>query len=411
MSITHTVTLGDVQALESAHVLQIYRRSPVVFVRGSGSRLYDSEGRAWLDLVSGIGVASLGHANPALARALADQAGSLAHTSNLYYHPLQGEVAKRLAALSGLPRAFFCNSGTEAIEACLKFARRYWHAQAAPRTGVVAFEHGFHGRTVGALSVTWDAHYREPFAPLVPDVTWVSPADPSAVDAAVTANTAAVIVEPIQGEGGVRPIPIDTSRAIREACARTGALLIADEIQSGLGRTGVPFYSRTLGLEPDVMAVGKALGAGMPVAAALLSERVAAVARPGDHGTTYGGNLLACRAALVFLETLVDGGLLEQIAATGRHLEKRLRALAEKHPAILEVRGAGLIWGLDLDRDAQPVIDAAFARGLLVNRTAGTVVRLLPPLTISDTDLDEALVALDAALSAGAGGPREANQS
>jgi acetylornithine aminotransferase/acetylornithine/N-succinyldiaminopimelate aminotransferase len=405
MSMTETVTLGDVQALEAAHLLQIYRRSPVMFVRGSGSRLFDSDGRAWLDLVSGIGVASLGHANPALARALADQAGSLAHTSNLYYHPLQGEVAKRLAALSGLPRAFFCNSGTEAVEACLKFARRYWHAQGAPRTGVVAFEHGFHGRTVGALSVTWDAHYREPFAPLVPDVTWVSPSDPSAVDAAVTANTAAVIVEPIQGEGGVRPISTETARAIRAACARTGALLIADEIQSGLGRTGVPFYSRTLALEPDLMAVGKALGAGMPVAAALLSERVATVARPGDHGTTYGGNLLACRAALVFLEALVDDGLIDAIAVTGRHLEKRLRALAEKHPAILEVRGAGLIWGLELDRDAQPVIDAAFARGLLVNRTAGTVVRLLPPLNISVADLDEALVALDAALSVGAGSP------
>ena len=177
---TQTVTLGRTcRRSKSAHVLQVYRRSPVVFVRGSGSRLFDSDGRAWLDLVSGIGVASLGHAHPALARGLADQAASLAHTSNLYFHPLQGEVARRLAALSGLPRAFFCNSGTEAVEACLKFARRYWHAQGAPRPGVVAFEHAFHGRTVGALSVTWDAHYREPFAPLVPQVTWVSPADPA----------------------------------------------------------------------------------------------------------------------------------------------------------------------------------------------------------------------------------------
>ncbi|MGH9331468.1 MAG: aspartate aminotransferase family protein [Vicinamibacterales bacterium] len=409
---TQTVTLGEVQALESEYVLQVYRRSPVMFVRGSGPRLFDSEGRAWLDLVSGIGVASLGHAHPALARALADQAASLAHTSNLYYHPLQGEVAKRLAALSGLPRAFFCNSGTEAVEACLKFARRFWHAQEAPRTGVVAFEHAFHGRTVGALSVTWDAHYRDQFAPLVPDVTWVSPADPAALAAAVTPNTAAIIVEPIQGEGGVRPIPIETARAICEACARTGALLITDEVQSGLGRTGVPFYGKTLGLEPDLLAVGKALGAGMPVAAALLSERAAGATQPGDHGSTYGGNLLACRAALVFLDTLVEGGLLEHVAAAGRHLEKRLRALAEKHPAIVEVRGAGLIWGLELDRDAQPVVDAAFERGLLVNRTAGTVVRLLPPLTISVTDLDEALAGLDAALSAAsARSPREANQS
>jgi acetylornithine/N-succinyldiaminopimelate aminotransferase len=400
MAMAETVTLGAVQALEAAHVLQVYRRSPVVFVRGSGARIFDSDGRAWLDLVSGIGVASLGHGHAALARALADQAATLAHTSNLYYHPLQGEVAKRLAKLSGLPRAFFCNSGTEAVEACLKLARRFWHAQGTPRPGVVAFEQAFHGRTVGALSVTWDAHYRDQFAPLVPDVTWVPASDAAALAAAVTANTAAVIVEPIQGEGGVRPIPIETARAICEACARTGALLIADEVQSGLGRTGVPFYGATLGLEPDCLAVGKALGAGMPVAAALFSERVAGAAQPGDHGSTYGGNLLACRAALTFLDTLVDGGLLDHVAATGRHLEQRLRALAAKHPAIVEVRGAGLIRGLELDRDAQPVVDAAFERGLLVNRTAGTVVRLLPPLTIAIADLDEAIAKLDEAFSA-----------
>jgi acetylornithine/N-succinyldiaminopimelate aminotransferase len=405
MTMTETVTLGDVQALESAHLLQVYRRSPVLFVRGSGARLFDAEGRAWLDLVSGIGVASLGHAHPALARALAEQAATLVQTSNLYYHPLQGEVGKRLAALSGLPRVFFCNSGTEAVEACLKFARRFWHAQQAPRSGIVAFEQGFHGRTVGALSVTWDAHYREQFAPLVPDVTWVPASDPAALAAAVTANTAAIIVEPIQGEGGVRPIPIETARAIREACARTGALLIADEVQSGLGRTGVPFYGKTLGLEPDLLAVGKALGAGMPVAAALLSERVAAAAQPGDHGSTYGGNLLACRAALVFLDALADG-LIDHVAATGLQLEQRLLALAGKYPGIVEVRGAGLIWGLELDRDAKPVVDAAFERGLLVNRTAERVVRLLPPLTISVSELDEAIAGLDAALSAC--GPREA---
>jgi acetylornithine/N-succinyldiaminopimelate aminotransferase len=405
VTMTETVTLSDVQALESAHLLQVYRRSPVLFVRGSGARLFDADGRSWLDLVSGIGVASLGHAHPALARALAEQAASLVQTSNLYYHPLQGEVAKRLTAFSGLARVFFCNSGTEAVEACLKFARRFWHAQQVPRTGIVAFEHGFHGRTVGALSVTWDAHYREQFAPLVPDVTWVSPTDPAAVAAAVTANTAAIIVEPIQGEGGVRPVPIETARAIREACERTGALLIADEVQSGLGRTGVPFFGKTLGLEPDLLAVGKALGAGMPVAAALISDRVAAAAQPGDHGSTYGGNLLACRAALVFLDALADG-VMDHVAVAGRHLEQRLRALAAKYPAIVEVRGAGLIWGLELDRDAKPVVDAAFERALLVNRTAERVVRLLPPLTISLSELDEAIAGLDAAF--GACGPREA---
>jgi acetylornithine aminotransferase/acetylornithine/N-succinyldiaminopimelate aminotransferase len=398
--ITGTASPNEVQALEAAHLLPVYRRAPVVFVRGEGSRLYDAAGRSYLDCISGVGVASLGHAHPELARALAEQAATLAHTSNLYYHPLQAEVARRLAALSGLPRAFFCNSGTEAVEACLKFARRYWRAQGDhTRTRMVAFEHGFHGRTAGSLSVTWDAHYREPFEPLVPDVTFVSPTDAHALAGAVTSQTVAIIVEPIQGEGGVRPIPAETVRAIAEASARTGALVVADEVQSGLGRTGAAFYSPVVGLQPDVMAVGKALGAGMPVAAALFSERVAAAAQPGDHGSTYGGNLLACRAALVFLEELTERGLLDRIRNTGRHLSRALRELASRHPAIVEVRGAGLMWGLELDRDAGPVIDAARERGLLVNRTAGTVVRLLPPLTIDVRDVGEAVALLDAALA------------
>jgi predicted acetylornithine/succinylornithine family transaminase len=401
MTTTEIATkLSEVQALEAAHVLQIYRRTPVVFVRGSGSRLYDDEGREFLDLVSGIGVASLGHANPTLARALADQAATLAHTSNLYFHPLQGEVARRLASLCGLPRVFFCNSGTEAVEACLKFARRYWHAQGSPRTKIVAFDNAFHGRTAGSLSATWDAHYRDQFAPLVPGVSWVSPKDPAALAAAVTADTAAIIVEPIQGEGGVRPIPLETARAIRELSDRTGALVIADEVQSGLGRTGVPLYSSVLGLKPDLVAVGKALGAGMPAGAALFSQRVADKAAPGDHGTTNGGNLLACRAALVFLDALTEGGVMAHVAEAGRHLRARFETLAAKYPAIVEVRGAGLIWGLELDRDATPVVEAAFERRLLVNRTAGTVVRLLPALNISTADLDEGIAKLDEAFAA-----------
>ena len=296
-----TTTINDVIALESAHLLQVYRRGRIVFERGSGCRLFDADGRAYLDFVSGIGVSALGHAHPRLASAIAEQAGTLLHTSNLFYHPLQGQVAAQLAALSGLPRAFFCNSGAEAMEACLKFARRFWHAQRAPRSRVVALEHGFHGRTMGALSVTWDNHYREPFAPLLEGVTFVPSSDPGALRAAVSDATAAIVVEPIQGEGGVRPLSSAMVSAIDAACRASGALLIADEVQCGLGRTGVPFYSSVLGLKPDLMATGKALGAGVPIGAALLSERVASAAAFGDHGSTYGGNLLACRAALVFL--------------------------------------------------------------------------------------------------------------
>jgi acetylornithine/N-succinyldiaminopimelate aminotransferase len=392
-------TIDDVLALEARHVLGTYKRQPVVFVRGEGAHLYDAEGREYLDLVSGIGVASLGHANPGLARALAEQASTLVHVSNLYYHPLQGQVAARLAALSGLPRAFFCNSGTEAVEACLKFARRYWHTAGEPRSGFVALDGAFSGRTFGALSVTHDEHYRAPFAPLLDDVTFVDPEDPASLDAAMTNRTAAIIAEPIQGEGGIRPLSREFAAAIAAACRRTGALFIADEVQSGLGRTGVPFYSQALGLEPDLISVGKALGGGMPVGAALCSQRVADAVSPGDHGTTYGGNLLACRAALFFLEQLVDGGVMDHVNALAPQFERRLRTIALRHPAVLEVRGAGLMRGVELRADAMPVVDAARERGLLVNRTDQKVVRLLPPLTISAADLEKALDVLDEVLA------------
>jgi len=393
-----TTAVTDIQALEARHVLQTYRRAPVTFVRGQGVRLYDTEGREYLDLLSGIGVAALGHAHPGLARAIADQAETLIHTSNLFYHPLQGQLAERLAKLSGLPRAFFCNSGAEAVEACLKFARRYWYTRGEPRAEFIALEESFHGRTFGALSVTSDPHYRAPFEPLLPGIRFVPVNNPAALHAAVSQSTAAIIAEPIQGEGGVRPLTPAFAAAITEACERTGALLIADEVQSGLGRTGHPFYSAALGLKPHLISVGKALGGGVPIGAALLSEEVARTIAFGDHGSTYGGNLLACRAALCVLEELLTGGLVAQIARVGRHMEARLRTIAAAHPIVKEVRGAGLIWGLDLTRDAGPVVPAGLAQGVIVNRTAETVVRLLPPLIISVDEVDEALSRLDVAL-------------
>ena len=394
-----TTTSTDPISLDAQHVLQVYRRAPVVFESGKGCALFTRSGERYLDLISGVGVASLGHAHPALARAIADQAATLLHTSNLFHHPLQSELATRLSAMTGLPRAFFCNSGAEAVEACLKFARRFWHAQGTPRAGFVAFDHSFHGRTMGAVSVTWDEHYRGPFGPLVPGVTFVDPRDTGAIAAAITAATAAVIVEPIQGEGGVRPIPQAAADAIVAACRRTGALLIADEVQCGLGRTGKAFHSPSLGLTPDLMALGKALGAGVPIGAALFSERVAAAAKPGDHGSTYGGNLLACRAALTFLDEL-DGGLLDHVARTGAYLERGLRAMAARQPAIREVRGAGLMWGLDIDRPAAAIVDAARERRLLINRTSDTVIRLLPPYVVTEHEIDEALPLLEAAIGA-----------
>ncbi len=401
-----TTTSIDPVTADQQHVLQVYRRAPMVFESGRGCALFTREGDRYLDLISGIGVASLGHSHPILSRAIAEQAATLVHTSNLFHHPLQGELASRLADLSGLPRAFFCNSGAEAVEACLKFARRFWRNAGEERTDVVALQHSFHGRTMGALSVTWDEHYRTPFAPLLSGVTFVAAQDAAAIAAAVTKHTAAIIVEPIQGEGGVRPLSRETAAAINKAIEATGALLIADEVQSGLGRTGRPFYSAALGLKPDLMALGKALGAGVPIGAALMTEKVAAAIQPGDHGSTYGGNPLACRAALVFIDQLVEGGVMQNVVRAGAHLEAGLRAMATRQPAVTDVRGAGLMWGVDLDRPAAPVVQAALERKLLVNRTSDTVIRLLPPFVITEREIDEALPLLEAAIVAATEAPR-----
>jgi acetylornithine/N-succinyldiaminopimelate aminotransferase len=399
-----TMVIDDVVGRETRHVLQTYRRQSVTFVRGQGVRLWDAEGREYVDLLSGIGVAALGHSHRGLARAISEQSETLIHTSNLFYHPLQGQLAERLANLSGLPRAFFCNSGTEAVEACLKFARRYWYTKGEPRTEIIALEESFHGRTFGSLSVTSDEHYRAPFAPLLSGVKFVAVNEPAALAAAVSRSTAAIIAEPVQGEGGIRPLTPAFAAAINEACAKTGALFIADEVQSGLGRTGYPFYFGALGLKPHLVAVGKALGGGVPVGAALVSQEVADAISYGDHGSTYGGNLLACRAALCVLDELVGGGLLAHIGRIGHYFEKRLNTIAARHPIVKDVRGRGLMWGLELTRDAGPVVPAALERGVVVNRTAETVVRLLPPLVITEAEADEGLTRLDAALGAvGAG--------
>ena len=393
-----TTVLDQVQALEARHVLQTYRRQSIALVRGEGARLFDAEGREYLDLLSGIGVASLGHANPGLASAIADQARTLVHTSNLFFHPLQGQLAERLAHLSGLPRAFFCNSGTEANEACLKFARRYWYTLGEHRPEVIALEESFHGRTMGALSVTSDEHYRAPFEPLLSGVRWIPANDPEALMAAVSRQTAAIIVEPIQGEGGVRFLTPAFAAALNDVSHRTGALIIADEVQSGCGRTGHPFYSAAIGLKPHLMALGKALGGGVPVGAALLSEEVASKISYGDHGTTYGGNLLSCRAALYFLDQLMSEGLIEHVAKVGRQFEQQVKAIAATHAIVKEVRGLGLMWGLELNIDAGPIVPLGLSRGVIVNRTADTVIRLLPPFVITEAEATEALSRLDLAL-------------
>ena len=410
MSMETRIDSEHVKTLEAQHVLQTYKRQPVVFVRGEGTRLFDADGKSYLDFISGIGVVVLGHGHAGLADAIASQAQTLMQTSNLYYHPLQGQLAAKLAALSGLQRTFFCNSGTEAVEACLKFARRYWFSQGqTTRTEFVALQHGFSGRTLGALSVTANRAYRDPFEPLIPGVTFVSPDDPSALETAVSERTAAIIVEPIQGEGGVRPLSRDLAAAIERACDRTGTLLIADEVQSGLGRTGEPFYSATLGLTPDLMSIGKALGSGVPIGAALVAEHVAKQVFAGDHGSTYGGNLLSTRAGLYVLEQLTGtadavpyvapSGLIGHVRAMSSVFEHALNRLAAEHTIVSGVRGVGLMRALELNVDATPVIAAALKAGLLVNRTAERAVRMLPPLNVTKQEIEEAAAILDLVLA------------
>jgi predicted acetylornithine/succinylornithine family transaminase len=394
-----TATLDSIRKQEASLLIPTYERVPLLITRGEGVNLYDSEGRAYLDFLSGIGVNALGHAHPRICAAILAQM-RLIHVSNLFFHEYQAPLAARLTALSGLDRAFFCNSGTEAVEACLKFARRYWFTKGEARQEFVALDESFHGRTFGSLSVTSDEHYRTPFEPLLPSVKFIRTNDVASLKAAVSSKTAAIIAEPVLGEGGIRPLTPAFAAAITEVCSKTGALFIADEVQSGVGRTGYPFYFKALGLHPHLVSVGKALGSGVPIGAALVSQEVADAISFGDHGTTYGGNLLACRAALVVLDELVGGGLLAQIGRVGKQFEGHLRAIAAKHPIVREVRGAGLMWGLELTRDAGAVVPAGLERGVVVNRTADTVVRLLPPLVISETEADEALDRLDAALAA-----------
>ena len=400
-----TITIDEIQAREARHVLQTYKRLPITFVRGQGVRLYDADGREYLDLLSGIGVASLGHAHPGLARAIADQAQTLLHTSNLFYHPLQGQLAERLASLSGLPRAFFCNSGTEAVEACLKFARRYWHARGEPRAEIHRARE-LVPRTDVRRAV---GHLQRALPRAVRAAAAWRPLRPGQRAEGASGGRVAIDGGDYRGAGAGRGRRAAADAGIcrrpspkpRREPARSSS---PTKCRAGSGRTGYPFYSPVLGLHPHLISIGKALGGGVPVGAALVSQEVADTISFGDHGSTYGGNLLACRAALCFLDELDGGGLLGQVARVGDHLERGLRSLAARHPLIKEVRGAGLIWGLELTRDAAPVVQEGLARGVIVNRTAETVVRLLPPLVITETEIDEALGRLDAAFAAvGAG--------
>lgn len=393
-------------------MLQTYAKpDDLVFVSGAGSRLTDAAGRRYLDFAAGIAVNALGHSDPRWAAAVAAQARALCHVSNLYHTAPAARLAKRLVESSFGDRAFFCNSGAEANEAAIKFARKAarvragvdpYDGSAAAPSGLLSFDNCFHGRTLGALSLTYKSQYKTPFAPLVPGCTSVPYLDLDAARAVLArGETAAVFVEPLQGEGGVHPATAAFLRGLRAACDASGALLVFDEVQVGLGRTGTLWAHEHFGVAPDIMTLAKPLAGGLPIGAAVMTQAVADAMAPGDHGSTFAGNPLVCAAAETVFDIVAAPAFLAAVAARGEQLRASLKAATAGVACVREVRGLGLITGVQLDRPAGPVVAACRAAGLLVlTAGAGDVVRIVPPLTVSEEEVEEGVGLLAAALKA-----------
>ena len=380
--------------LEREYVLQNYARYPLVLHRGKGCYVYDTDGNRYLDLIAGIGVNALGHAHPRIVKVIRDQAGLLLHTSNLYYNEYQGPLAERLAKISGLRRTFFCNSGTEAMEGALKMARSHGRSVAADKIEVVALQNSFHGRTFGSLSITGQAKYRTPFEPLVPGARFVPINDIAALEQVVSERTAAIVVEWVQGEGGINPISVEYGQKARALAEQFNALLIFDEIQCGVGRPGTYFAYQTVdpAILPDVMVAAKPLGCGIPMGVIVANEKAAATIPAGMHGSTFGGGPLACRVALEFLDILEE--LLPRIREVGAYFRMKLDDLARHHHVIREVRGQGLMLGIELDVPCKQLVVDAIREGLLINVTHEKVVRFLPPYILTEALVDRASVML-----------------
>ena len=400
------MSLASVSRMEAKLLLPTYERQPILFVRGRGVYLWDSRGKRYLDFLSGIGVNALGHNHPAIQAAIKRQASKLIHVSNLFFHEYQAELARLLTEISGLDRAFFCNSGTEAWEGALKLARAFAQtnnrngSKANPKTRILAMENSFHGRTFGALATTGQPKYRAPFVPLLPGVSFVKFNDLDDLQRKFDSSVCAVCIETIQGEGGICPVSKEflelASRLTKSK--RSGALLILDEIQCGLGRTGRHFAYQHYDVLPDVVTIAKPLACGLPLGAILTTERVASCMHPGMHGTTFGGGPLACAVAIEFLH--MEGKLLKHVRALGQYFRAALEALDKKHKSIQDVRGAGLMQAVELDSSelAKAVAKQLLQEGIIINRTHETVLRFLPPYVIQKKHVDQLVKALDAAL-------------
>jgi acetylornithine/N-succinyldiaminopimelate aminotransferase len=381
------------------YLMTTYQRPPVVFARGQGCYLYDSHGKKYLDFLGGLAVNALGHAHPRLVRVVRSQAARIIHISNLYHHPYQGPLARKLATWSGMDRVFFCNSGTEAIEGALKLARLAAHKRGAKgKTRILALENSFHGRTMGAVSITHTPKYREPFEPLIPGVEFVRVNDVADLTAKFDDTVCALVVEAMQGEGGVYPLSGPFWTKARELTTQHGAALIADEIQCGLGRTGRPFgYQRYMG-QPDIVVIAKPLAGGLPLGAIMARDGFAEALSPGLHGSTFGGGPLTCAVALEFLATIEEEDLLENVRERGAQLRTGLSRLAAQFDFIREVRGEGLIVGAELTVEGRPYVATAFRQGLLINCTHDRVLRFLPPFIVSEKQVEDFLKRLAAVL-------------
>jgi acetylornithine/N-succinyldiaminopimelate aminotransferase len=381
----------QVMDLERQYLLQNYSRYPLVVRRGKGCYVYDAGGKRYLDLMAGIGVNALGHAHPRILRIIRQQAALLIHSSNLYYHEYQGPLAKKLAEISGLQRAFFCNSGAEAVEGALKMIRAHGRKISPEKIEIVSLDNSFHGRTLGALSITGQAKYRADFEPLLEGVKFIPPNDIGALEQAAGPRTAGIVLEWIQGEGGVYPLSAEFVQRANELARQHNALLVLDEIQCGVGRTGRYFAYQLAepAILPDVVVAAKPLACGLPMGVIIANEKAAATIGPGMHGTTFGGGPLTCRVALEFFDIL--DGLLPHIHHIGGCFRRELQELARRHSFIKEVRGFGLMIGVELDMPGKQIVLDAMAAGLLINCTHDTVLRFLPPYIISEAEVDKAV--------------------
>jgi acetylornithine/N-succinyldiaminopimelate aminotransferase len=378
-----------------------FARAPVAFERGEGAWLFDTEGRKYLDFSGGIAVTTLGHAHPVLVRALTEQAQKLWHTSNLFHIPGQERLAERLAANSFADRVFFCNSGAEAIECLIKTTRRYHFAKGNPqRNRIITFTGAFHGRTIATLAATGNAKYLEGFGPALDGFDQVPLGDLEAVKAAIGPETAGILIEPLQGEGGVRLVEPSFMRSLRRLCDEHGLLLLLDEVQSGMGRTGKFFTYEWSAIEPDIVAVAKGLGGGFPIGACLATNEAASGMTPGTHGSTFGGNPLAMAVGNAILDVILADGFLDHVRQMGLILKQRLAGVVDDHPAVVDqVRGEGLLLGIRGVKPVATILQAMREQRLLAAGAGENVVRLLPPLIIGESEIEEAITRLDAALS------------